>query len=246
MKHYKKPPIVEAALCIYIESPSQEIGIRELENACMEISQEYPDRVPRRRYQSKVEFDNSGIFKGAEGSDLGLDGYLCRSADQKQVVQFCLDRFVFNRLAPYEGWNQFFEEAMRLWEKYTLLMKPPSLKKISIRNINRIDVPTKNRQELNKYLILSPKIPLGISSNLENFAYETVFTVDQNTSITLIQMSLPSELNKTTVLLDIDVTVPVTKPPAFELIKKYSDYLRKMKNDVFENCLTDDIKKDFE
>lgn len=246
MKHYKKSPIVEAALCIYLESLPQGIGIKELDSACSAISQEYPNKVPRRRYQSKIEFDPSGTCKVAEGTDLGLDGYLCKSRDEKQVVQFCLDRFVFNRLAPYEGWDPFFSEAIRLWEKYTLLMKPSLIKKISIRNINRIDVPTEKQEELSQYLILAPQLPKGLSSNLKGFAHETVFTVDKDTQITLIQTSLPSELRKTTIFLDIDVTVPVMKSAEKEQIVKYSNYLREMKNDIFENCLTDAIKKDFE
>lgn len=246
MKHYQKTPIVEAALCIYLDSPSQETGIKELESACITISQEYPNKTPRRRYQSKLEFDDSGICKKAEGTDLGLDGYLCRSKDEKQVVQFCLDRFVFNRLTPYEGWDKFFKEALHLWEQYALLMKPSVIKKISIRNINRIDVPTKKQEELDKYLILTPKTPQGISSNLKSFAHETVFTVDQDTQITLIQTSLPSELGKTTILLDIDVTVPVMKSAEIKQITKYANYLRETKNNIFENCLTDYLKKDFE
>ncbi len=246
MKHYKKPPIVEAALCIYVGSPPQGIGIKELEGICSTISKEYPSKLPRRRYQSKIEFDGAGICKGAEGTDLGLDGYLCKSLDEKQVVQFCLDRFVFNRLAPYEGWISFFSEAMRLWEKYILLMKPSLIDKISIRNINRINVPTEKQEELSQYLILAPQLPQGLPSILKGFAHETAFTIDQNTQVNLIQTSLPTELRKTTVFLDIDVTVPVMKSADIEQIEKFSNYLREIKNNIFENCLTDRIKKDFE
>ena len=48
--------------------------------------------------------------------------HLCNSLDEKQVVQFCLDCFVFNRLAPYEGLISFFSEAMCLWEKEQFLL----------------------------------------------------------------------------------------------------------------------------
>jgi uncharacterized protein (TIGR04255 family) len=246
MKHYKKPPIVEAALSIYLESPPQGISVNELEDACMKIAKKYPHKSPRRRYQNKLEFDASGTFKGSEGTDLGLDGYLCKSVDERQVVQFCFDRFVFNRLAPYEGWKPFFSEAMSLWEEYSLLMKPTLIKKISLRNINRIDIPTEKQEELSQYLILAPQLPTGLPTTLKGFAHETIFTVDLNTQVTLIQTIRSIDVGTTTIFLDIDVSLPVIKSYEKELFNKYFSYLRGVKNNIFENCLTDKIKKDFE
>jgi len=48
--------------------------------------------------------------------ELGWNGLRFQSADQLHVAQFKRDGFVFSRLRPYQTWEQFEEEAKRLWK----------------------------------------------------------------------------------------------------------------------------------
>ena len=90
------------------------VGLKELESVSLEISKDYPKLRPRRRFQGKFEL-KEGQPLSSETVDLGVDGYLNWSSDEKQVTQFRLDGFSFNRLRPYTGWETCYPEVMRRW-----------------------------------------------------------------------------------------------------------------------------------
>ena len=70
--------------------------------------------------------------------DIVHAGLKCQSEDSFYVVQFNKDSFVFSRLKPYEDWEKFSQEALRLWEIYCELPEPTEIGRIGLRFINRL------------------------------------------------------------------------------------------------------------
>ena len=65
------------------------------------------------------------------------------------------DGFVFSRLQPYESWNQFKEEAIRLWNVHAELAKSVEVQRLGVRFINRITLPV-GEVRLADYLRVPP------------------------------------------------------------------------------------------
>jgi uncharacterized protein (TIGR04255 family) len=56
-----------------------------------------------REYQGEVKFE-SGKLSSQKVQDVGWKGIRFRSIDEKHIVQFNRDGFVFSRLEPYVTW----------------------------------------------------------------------------------------------------------------------------------------------
>ena len=72
------------------------------------------------------------------------------------IAQFNKDAFVFSRLNPYEDWERFSGEALRLWGIYCELLKPSEVRRVGLRFINRVVV-KQTRVELADYYKYSPE-----------------------------------------------------------------------------------------
>ena len=90
----------------------------------------------------------------------GPAGYLFRSADTKQAVQALKDGFSFSRFRPYQDWDAFSKEARDLWERYVSLTKPEKVNRISLRYINRLELPLPFG-DFKEYLLTVPEIAPG-------------------------------------------------------------------------------------
>ena len=115
---YPNAPIAEAIIELRV-SLADDFDFRSLVQLCDEIKPEYPERSTITKKRGGVSFSSdqkSAAF--AEQEDIG---YKSISEDRKQIAQFRVDGFIFNRLAPYEDWNKFSGEAKKVMES---LQKP--------------------------------------------------------------------------------------------------------------------------
>src|SRR5438034_2600089 len=140
---FPSAPITEALIDIRVQIPEQ-VSPPRLELLHKQIQNEYPNKKARRGWAQKFEFKVPEGSMAADSKDLGVDGYLFSSADEKQVVQYRLDGFTFSRLRPYLQWNQILEEAKRLWVIYAEAVKPILLTRLALRYINSIEIPSRN------------------------------------------------------------------------------------------------------
>jgi uncharacterized protein (TIGR04255 family) len=111
-----KAPIVEAVIQIHArpESPWDE---NEIVGSLKPKIPEYTKAVSRKQVRHQVKLNANQPPQAVE-ENLGWHGLVCQTEDQKQGVQFNRDGFIFSRLNPYQKWEQFFSEAMRLWKIY--------------------------------------------------------------------------------------------------------------------------------
>jgi uncharacterized protein (TIGR04255 family) len=91
-------------------------------------------------------------------------GYFFKSADGLQVVHARRTGFGFSRLAPYQKWEAFFEEAKRIWFLYRQAIGPVRLTKWTVRYINKLFLP--EGEPMGNYLQVYPHIPEGLPQEL--------------------------------------------------------------------------------
>src|SRR3989304_396465 len=167
--HLEHAPIVEAVIEIRtrVESPWEESGLREQLKGKLPS---YPKIISQSEFRHELKMK---IGQPPEQSfhDLGWKGLRLQSADDRYIAPFNREGFIFSRLQPYESWDQFKEEAMRLWNVYAELAKSLEVQRLGVRFINRITLPV-GEVRLDDYLRLPPQTPSGLDLPIMSFFHQ--------------------------------------------------------------------------
>ena len=234
--HLSKAPIVEAVLDIHAV-PSVKWDETGLQN---DLKQRLPDfskvEVLREaRYQLIAEKPNNPVVE-----DFGCVGFKLHSSDNLHIVQFNKGSFVFSRLKPYEDWERFSREALRLWAIYCELLKPSEVRRIGLRFINRIVV-KQSKIELSDYYRYPPEPLKELNWPLTGYLHHDVLQVPETSysvnSIKTVQ-NVPGEIG---VLLDIDVFMQNHFEYNELRIIECLEEMRWVKNKIFFGSLTEKI-----
>jgi uncharacterized protein (TIGR04255 family) len=237
--HYSKAPLTEAVLDIRVELPS-EIKLQELK----EVQAGEKERYPRREESLLVVGHMSmGSQVGASAKQTP-NGYRFTSQDNRQIFQARIDGFTFSRLAPYETWESFRDEARRLWELYRPIAQPKNITRLALRYINRLDLPLPLR-DLKDYLRTVPEISPNMTQELSGYFMQLQLPQADLDAILVLNQTLipPPEPNIVSVVLDFDLFCKDNVPSEDQDIWKQFEVLRTRKNKVFEACITDKTRR---
>lgn len=235
---YSRAPIVEAVLDIQVELPS-DFSLDELLKCQKEVKSEYPEKRPAQFVRGEVTVGQR-VSTSASAEPVG---YSFISHDQKQRFQAKTTGFTFNQLAPYAGWEGFFEEAKRLWEHYRKVAHPRGYKRVALRYINRFDFPSPTVQ-LEKYFRTHPEVSSDLPQLMANFFLRFDLPIEGISSTAAITQTIiePKTEGQTSVVLDVDLFRTESLSPGNELWPLFEE-LRIWKNRIFEACITDDIRE---
>lgn len=232
-----RAPIVEAIIGVTARAIStwEESAITEQFKRRLP---EYPNIQSHReiRHEFKMAFD----AKPEQAfQDMGWLGLRCESEDKLQVAQFNRDGFSFSRLKPYQSWEQFYQEGLRLWGLYNEIAQPSDMQRIGLRFINRIEF-SQDKVELEDFLQNPPKPPRGMDVPFAGFLQHNTLAVSGYPyGINLIQTMQQSQGVDALlgVILDIDVftTEPIDNQ---ELIGQNLVKMRWLKNKAFFGSIT--------
>ncbi|MGA2404854.1 MAG: TIGR04255 family protein [Syntrophobacteraceae bacterium] len=197
----------------------------------------FPEKEGRFLFSGSAEI-SSGQQRHSITSSSKIDGFRFRSPMQGKVVQSRLDGFAFNKLKPYESWPIFSSEARKLWEGYCQITSPKSIRGISLRYINRIDLslPIQMEEWFTTRPELGPKIPYMINSFLMRMEIAND-KIRANGIVTETVQLLTDE--RAAIILDIEVKKKADILPPFKELWTISEKLRDFKNMIFFNSITD-------
>ncbi|MGH7614769.1 MAG: TIGR04255 family protein [Gemmatimonadales bacterium] len=240
-EHLQHAPIVEAALGVAVTLPST-IDQEKLASFQERLSGQYPTKEVRMFWSGQVELKpDSPQITTTSG---GPTGYLFKSADGKQAVQALRQGFVFSRFQPYQDWDTFSREARELWSRYATLLTPEKVTRISLRYINRLELPLPFN-DFKEYLLTVPEVASGLPQGLSGFFFRVVIPVEEAEAFgTITETIVEGEVSKGVVplILDIDVFRLGTFPIVAEKLWPAFDRLRELKNLFFFKSLTDKAK----
>lgn len=234
------PPIVEAVLDIDCDlPPNQEIG--SLEKPARECFQgEYPEC--QTRFLFEHEFQAKGDEPPQTATRRGVQGYLFRSQDGKQLVQVRAQGFSFNRLAPYSSLDDYLPEIERTWHAFTEIAQPTRVRVVRLRFINRLLLPSENSGAmLEDYLRVGPRLPDEEKLTFRGFLNQhLVIEPETGNEVTIILASQEPEQGKLPIIFDIIAANSESLEPKdwCPILSKIQS-LRRLKNRVFYNTLTE-------
>ena len=233
-RHYANSPITEAIIDLRVKLP-ENVKIGDLEPIHDRIRSQYPNKENRTLARGRFEVGR-GVSASASSQSIG---FFFKSEDERQIVQARLDGFTMSRLAPYESWRPFRDEARRLWDLYRETVCPEAVERLAVRYINRLDIP-KPFDDLNEYLRtfpeVSPDLPQGLSGL---FMQLTVPQADIKSMLQLTEALIePNRPEVVSIVLDVDVFRTDDIPSDDDAVWDFFEVLRNCKNDVFEACVT--------
>ncbi len=240
---FRNAPITEALIDIRTELPHS-VSLADLEVLHRSIQTQYPEKQRRTMWEGLFEL--RGELGARAKTQSQVVGYLFKSADGKQVVQFRLDGFSFSRLRPYTQWEDVYREARRLWDIFRGHTKPIRVNRLATRYINSIEIPAK-KFDYDDYFTAAPRIPPALPQVLGHFFTRLVVPF-ANEGAKAIIVQTPSEKPdpvNSTVILDIDVYAEGNVAPGDQKIDEIFAMLRKVKNEIFFNSVTDKTKELF-
>ena len=233
-KPYKKAPIAEALISIYVDGGS-ELDADTLVNLNSRFTDEYS---VTEELQSKktIREDLSRDF--ATGCKFFTD-------DGQKSYFVHPNSFSFSQLFPYKNWDAFSSEARRLWLNYRTVRQPEEISKISVRYLNRIEVPH-TEFELNDYFRYSLSLPSAFPQDYHNFFLQVSLDLDAINGVASITLTPIGERDGVTpIILDIELTSYEDIPLEEDKLWEFFGVLREEKNKIFEAVITDKTRSLF-
>lgn len=243
-EHLPHAPIVEAVLnisAVLHESVDQE----KLAAFQGRLGGAYPTKQVRATWMSQVELrpGSPPVTK----SSAGPIGYLFTSADGQHVVQARKDGFGFSRLKPYQDWESLSSEARKLWKAYAAWTKPSKVTRVSLRYINRIELPLP-LGDFKEYILTGPEIAPELPQGLATFFFRAVIPDERTQALAVITETIEEvddSKGKLPLILDIDVfrhgSFAVADDKLWPMFKQLHD----LKNRVFFGSITAKAKELF-
>lgn len=245
---YANAPIVEAVIDLKVVQP-EDLSVSDLQELVQENLERYPAVAEAYLYQGEGYVEQAGAPMRQE-AEHWQTGFRCTSSDGRRVLYANLDGLSFSMLSPYEGWDKFSSEARRLWEAYRSITKVASVTRISVRYINRIDMPLREegRTNLEDYIRVYPELPSdfppdGAPMNMY-FLQMQVEQPDIDSMLVINSTPQPAADEQTaSITLDFDLfSQQLEKPWEAENDKdiwSFLEILHERKNEVFEASITD-------
>jgi len=239
--YYKRAPINEAIIDIRVELDDR-MSLAALAEVRAGQEAAYP-RVGRRGY---VHWKVSAAPEVEPTSNDPQTGYVFSSEDERQIFQARLDGFSFSRLAPYDRWERFRDEARRLWTRYRVVAAPRAITRVAVRYINRLDLPLPIK-DLKDFLRTVPEVSPDLPQALSACFMQLQIPQDDIKGMLILNEAIipPPRPEVVSVLLDIDLFRDVDVPGDEEALWALFEELHVRKNDVFEASITDRTRELF-
>ncbi len=243
---YKNPPITEAVIGIHFKSP---VNTADIDSANSKFSTYYLQQQIVSNFNVHVDIPIVGQLTQSPKADVNpIMGYRHSSDDMTELLVLWQSDFVLSQLAPYQGWDSFFERFARDWKLWKRVVGFREIARIGVRYINRIDIPaTGPLVEYEKFLNIYPKLPNELET-VNAYAVQTVVSlVDIDCQLLINSAIVPSPiLNHISVLLDLDISKENNSPQKDEDIFALLNTIRSQKNKIFEACVSDQARELFQ
>jgi uncharacterized protein (TIGR04255 family) len=235
-QHFDKAPIVEAIIGVELAEMLGDDSLNALKEFGVQLQPSYPTSEDMRLGEYEFRLGSQ-----PKQTDTHI-GFFFKSGDGRQVVHARRNGFGFSRLAPYQNWDQFFEEAKRTWSLYRRAIGPSSLSRWTVRYINKLVWPEGER--MGKYLRIYPQIPDDLPQEIQGCFMRLEFPVPAPQGLLTQQLILlpPEQAGRVAFMLDNEFTfsaIGLRDSTLWDQIHSARD----IKNSFFVNSITDEMKE---
>lgn len=243
---FKRPPLYEAVFDIRI-TPNTEIANEELESYHKNVISDYPIKQVNTLWEAslQVKLGESPVV----GSKSQSNGYLFKSEDSNNTIQFRKDGFTLNYVNNYKNWLSFSHEAKKHLSNYLDITKPKLINRIALRYINIIEIPLPIGN-FKEYILTVPEIAKGLPQSLTELQMRIVIPDEKRENIAIITEGIDQnrlKLNNKILpyIFDIDVFRIINMEPNVKILDEYFESIKKYIDRIFLNSITEKAIKLF-
>ncbi len=249
-QHLQNAPISEAIIDFRVKSQTgfqfEKISPKELSSFKTNTHDRYPEFKKHHFFRTEVKIQDGKLVK-PNSEVTGIDGFIIKSIDGKNVAQFTNDGFTFSQLKPYTCWKDVFGEAKLLWELYLSIASPEFVTRIAARYINQLELPLPIN-DFSEYLEVPPKVPDNAPNQISNFLNKITVHDQKEDIMAIITQTLGQspKPNYATIILDIDVFKRKEFLIRDEDMWLIFEKIRNLKNRLFFGSITEKTARLFE
>jgi uncharacterized protein (TIGR04255 family) len=206
---------------------------------------EYPGCHSTRTLSQEFQFDPASTSTATgKVQDLGWNGARFNSLDGRYVANFERDSFSLSRLAPYETWDRFSGEALRLYRLHLEATGLTQAQRIGLRFVNQFDPLTPDFDLAEIFTrppaVVQTDLPLARALFFHQDTYLYPGSPYLVTVVRTLQMlaTAPGAPAAPKLILDIDVFTGSDLPASATEMEVRLAEMRWIKNKVFFGSLT--------
>ncbi|MFS4448701.1 TIGR04255 family protein [Maribacter sp. 2307UL18-2] len=209
--------------------------------ALKEFGKELKNTYPKIKEQFTQQISINELETNVSLGERSIKGVQFFSENEKRRFTINDEKFTFEVFEKYSGWDNFVKDAFEVWDSCKDILKVEVLTGISIRFVNRINLPL-DTSELTEYFTTYINSNTGTHA-ISNFQVKYTARDDDMSMHWNIAHSLEKPLeNKLPYLFDIDVLINTDIPnESSALIEKFN-LIREKKNFLFNDGITDKTK----
>ncbi len=243
-RHLRNAPIAEAIVDFRVKARA-DFRAAQFAELKARLADRFPKIDERRGIEGMVQFGRGK--SQAATRDLGLQGYFFKSEDERNIAQYRIDGFTFNRLKPYTSWEGLFPLAMEMWRIYCEVAQPSVVTRLALRYINHVPLPP-SMEDFDDYLRAGPVIPQELPQAVSSFLTRvTIHDAERGLAAKVSQaLETDAAAKKLNLILDIDAHKQHDYDTEDPAVAKTFQELRDFKNTIFFNLLTDATLSQFE
>jgi len=243
---YSRPPITEAVIEMRFAVP---LDLTEFEKSVRQLSSVYNHQADIRNVGVALGVPFDGPPQATVSDQIGRR---MSSDDLTEIAVLFSTNFAVAQLAPYPGWEDFFKRFLRDWTLWKKAVGYRKIDRVGVRFINRIDVPIANNKSINTpideadYLNIYPRLPSSIRPATSYGVQAKLRLADIDCELNINSGAVPSPLiGYKSYLLDFDIFMEPEPPQNDEGLYDLLNRIRLKKNEVFEDCVTEQAKEIF-
>ncbi len=240
--NYLNSPIREAIFDIKVDK----INANQIEDL-LAFKEHIKTNFPIVKSKKNITFQFSPEKSIENQTQTNITGYVFSSEDQKRQLQVDFSGITLNVLKPYKNWETHFKDFLEIWEIYNRLFAPNNVVRLGTRYINRIEIPFPFTG-FQEYISNMPPIPACLPELFTSFFMQIQVPCEENSldkNAIISETIEPINNNILPFILDIDVFQELNLDKTTENITKIFNDFRKIKNNIFEDCITDKTKQLF-
>lgn len=235
-----------------VSQPSS-LTISDLQVIVQENAEQYPIVESQYVYQGEGYLEEVDAPMQQE-TEHWHNGFRCISGDRRRMFYANLDGFAFSVRAPYEGWEQFRDEARRLWRTYESVSALKYVTRVGVRYINRLDMPRESDGgvRIENYTKIYPEVPdtFPPAGGLMTMFFLQVQVPQPDIGGVVVVNSTPqapTTERAISVTLDFDLFSERVEEPwdaeNDDSIWDFLETLHERKNAIFEASITDETRR---
>lgn len=242
---YAKPPITEAVIDIQFDAPVDNASVMK---AVERFQKDYPLQEVVKNIEFQFEVDATNVQAAKARVDEKLVVFKRTSTDQAQIALLSAAALTVSQLAPYPGWDDFFDRFKRDWKEWKSAVGYRKIKRVGVRYINRLDIPaSRGAVDLQAYLRFYVHVPdvVGAQEAFSALVEAALPSINGRLRINVASVKSPL-IDHMSAMLDIDLIRLSDVPQNDAELLGYLSQTRSAKNSVFEACLTQASKDLFQ